>query len=113
MRFAALLCIFAELLPAQTQVVSYVVSRVAGTPQSRIDGVPASEILFQRPFSLAQDRSGTIYVSDAGGIAAVNTGGAARLISGPIAVNTRSGANTAIVANDPTGDVLIAIGPQL
>lgn len=104
------------VLGAQTTsfpVASYVVSRIAGTPQMRIDGAQAAEAMLQRPFSLAQDRSGNVYISDASGLNMITPAGQYRLLTGDRNPNPRISVNTALLANDPTGEILIATGTQI
>src|SRR4051812_21777179 len=102
MRIGLLVWMLSVPVTAQTPVASYALTRLAGASQARIDGIPAMDALFQRPFSLAQDRLGNIYVSDAVGISMVTTGGQLRVVDyNPFPFFSRVGPNTDIVGNDP------------
>jgi hypothetical protein len=99
MRCVLLLCLLAPGIFAQAPVPSYSVTRVAGSPPSRFDGIPAVDALFIRPYSLSQDRSGNLYLADQRGISMVTSSGQLRIVTGPVVT---------LLSNDPLGEILVA-----
>jgi len=96
MRCTLLLCLAA--LSAFAQAPSYSVTRIAGSPPGRFDGVSALDSLLIRPTSLAQDRNGNIYIADQRGISMVTPAGQLRIATSTVVT---------MIASDPQGNILI------